>query len=202
MRRDQGSGIRGGFTILELMVASLLLTMLVTMLTMIFNQSSVAWQVGVDSVRKLDDTRMLIGAFHDIEDDALPGLAQDNVQYGSSDNRKIKYRTVSVFKGWDGKGPLRNNAERYNSSCKGRAFDEINWGRVDSIENRIADAANGASSSISGASGSSGSPGSNGGANQSGVSAGGFYLVGMWSAGPDRKWDTDDDINTFPEDIE
>ena len=183
------------------MVASLLLTMLVTMLTMIFNQSSVAWQAGVDSVRKLDDTRMQIGAFHDIEDDALPGLAQDNLQHGNNDNRLIKYRTVSVFKGWDGKGPLRNNAERYNSSCKGRAFDEINWGRVSPITYGIDDVKNGRSSSISGASGSSGG-GSQTGGGSGGVSAGGFYLVGMWSAGPDKKWDTDDDINTFPEDIE
>ena len=193
--------MRKGFTILELLVASLLLTMLVTMLTMIFNQSSVAWQAGVESVRKLDDTRMLIGAFHDIEDDALPGLAQDNLQHGNSDNRKIKYRTVSVFKGWDGAGSLQNNAGRYNSSCKGRAFDQINWGRVQSIESQISAAANGSSSSISGASGGSGG-GSQTGGGSGGVSAGGFYLVGMWSAGPDRKWDTEDDINTFPEDIE
>ena len=37
---------RNGFTLLEVMVASLLLGLLVTALTMVFNQSSIAWRVG------------------------------------------------------------------------------------------------------------------------------------------------------------
>ena len=36
--------MKKGFTILELLVASLLLGMLMTILTMIFNQSSIAWR--------------------------------------------------------------------------------------------------------------------------------------------------------------
>ena len=48
---------RRGFTLLELMVASLLLAMLITILTMIFNQSSIAWTVGTASLRGLGTSR-------------------------------------------------------------------------------------------------------------------------------------------------
>lgn len=49
--------MKKGFTILELLVASLLLGMLVTILTMVFNQSSIAWRTGVAGVADLDDVR-------------------------------------------------------------------------------------------------------------------------------------------------
>lgn len=49
--------MRKGFTILELLVASLLLGMLVSILTMIFNQSSIAWRTGVAGVADLDEVR-------------------------------------------------------------------------------------------------------------------------------------------------
>ena len=47
--------MKKGFTILELLVASLLLGMLMTILTMIFNQSSIAWRTGVAGVADLVD---------------------------------------------------------------------------------------------------------------------------------------------------
>ena len=59
-----------GFTLLEVMVASLLLAMLVTILTMIFNQSSIAWTTGAASVAGLGDTR---------EQMAIVGLKADNI---------------------------------------------------------------------------------------------------------------------------
>ena len=95
--------LQNGFTVLELLVASLLLAMLVTVLTMIFNQSSIAWRTGVAGVVELDRVRARLGTYHDIEDDVLPGLGQTSSQIGtggSSDNRELKYRTVSIFKGW------------------------------------------------------------------------------------------------------
>ena len=61
---------RRGFTLIELMVASLLMAMLVTILTMIFNQSSIAWTTGVASVRGLGDSR---------EKMALIGLVSENL---------------------------------------------------------------------------------------------------------------------------
>ena len=49
--------MKRGFTILELLVASLLLGMLMTILTMIFNQSSIAWRTGEKAVASLDQVR-------------------------------------------------------------------------------------------------------------------------------------------------
>jgi len=48
---EKSKNARKGFTVLELLVASLLLGMLMTILTMIFNQSSIAWRMGDASVR-------------------------------------------------------------------------------------------------------------------------------------------------------
>ena len=59
--------MKRGFTILELLVASLLLGMLVTILTMIFNQSSIAWRTGVAGVADLDEAR---GNMAELRDEA------------------------------------------------------------------------------------------------------------------------------------
>ena len=60
--------MKRGFTILELLVASLLLGMLVTILTMIFNQSSIAWRTGVAGVADLDDARANMAELRDEAD--------------------------------------------------------------------------------------------------------------------------------------
>ena len=93
---------RNGFTLLEVMVASLLLGILVTALTMVFNQSSVAWRVGMAGVVNLSDTRSDLGRKHDNYDNILPGLktAED-----------MGYRAVSLWKN----GQVRTD----------RAFDAV-----------------------------------------------------------------------------
>ena len=179
--------MKRAFTIIELLVASLLLGMLVTILTMIFNQSSIAWRTGVAGVVELDRVRVRLGTLHDAEDDILPGLGQDNVQGGSSDNRDVTYRTVSIFKGWNGSGQLQpNSATRENGSCSGRLYDEVKWGEASAVQFQIGDARTGRSNTSVG----SGT-----------VRNGSAFAVGVRSAGPDKKWDTDDDINTFPEEV-
>ena len=55
--------MRKGFTLIEIMVATMLLAMLVTILTMIFNQSSIAWSTGVASVAAVGDAREKMSAF-------------------------------------------------------------------------------------------------------------------------------------------
>ena len=62
--------MKKGFTILELLVASLLLGMLITILTMIFNQSSIAWRTGVAGVADLDDVRNNIAEVREEADSA------------------------------------------------------------------------------------------------------------------------------------
>lgn len=86
---------RRGFSLVELMVASLLLSMLVTILTMIFNQSSIAWRTGTAGVAGLQKVRRQLGTFHDNRDSALPGLGEKDK---TGKNRSATYRTVSVFK--------------------------------------------------------------------------------------------------------
>ena len=54
--------MRRGFTLLELMVASLLLSMLVTVLTMVFNSASIAWRTGTAGVAELKDVRTELAA--------------------------------------------------------------------------------------------------------------------------------------------
>ena len=86
--------MKRAFTILELLVASLLLGMLVTILTMLFNQSSIAWRTGVAGVADLDDVRTNIA---DLRDDA--------------DNAYIWNNTVQRLVGlWDDGGNLRKRA--------------------------------------------------------------------------------------------
>ena len=64
------NGMKRGFTVIELLVASLLLGMLVMVLTMVFNQSSIAWRTGVAGVVDLDDVRNNISAVRDEADNA------------------------------------------------------------------------------------------------------------------------------------
>ena len=60
--------MRRGFTILELLVAALLLGMLVTVLTMVFNQSSIAWRTGVAGLLDMDEVRDNVAAVRDEAD--------------------------------------------------------------------------------------------------------------------------------------
>ena len=89
--------MRRGFTILELLVAALLLGMLVTVLTMVFNQSSISWRTGVAGLMDMDEVRDNIAAVRD-EADCLYIW-----------NGKL-YRTVSIWneRNWNPKRPFKN----------------------------------------------------------------------------------------------
>ena len=86
--------MKRGFTILELLVASLLLGMLLTILTMLFNQSSVSWRTGVASVADLDEVRDNIAEVRDEADNAYVW------------NNRI-HRILGL---WDDQGNLRERA--------------------------------------------------------------------------------------------
>ena len=92
--------MRRGFTILELLVASLLLGMLATILTMIFNQSSIAWRTGVAGVADLDKVRDNVA---EVREEA------DNIFVHGSE----AYRITSL---WDKNGNLRKRACSAGSS--------------------------------------------------------------------------------------
>ncbi len=90
--------MKKGFTILELLVASLLLGMLVTILTMIFEQSSIAWRTGVAGVADFDVAR---------EDIAKIREEADSLYYWGSSGSERSYRLLSP---WDENGQLRKRA--------------------------------------------------------------------------------------------
>ena len=136
--------MKRGFTLLELMVASLLLAMLVTILTMIFNQSSVAWTTGVASVQDLGDAREQI---------SLIGFASENTL--ATDGPQAGLQVVSVWNS-DGKGlnsegravaPNKKGLERLKGGSLPRLVDpqpndstidiEVSGGRGNSLNNYI-----------------------------------------------------------------
>ena len=166
--------MKRGFTLIELMVASILFGMLVIVLTMIFNQSSIAWRTGVATVASLGDTQRALGTFQEICDEILPGLGDRNVSGGAGDNRNLNNRTVSL---WDG------DALRLGR----RAYDTISGQGNAPVYTSMGEAKTGRAQSINGAG--------------NGQSAG-LFTVGVMSAGPDRKFGTDDDITTWPEEVE
>ena len=167
--------MKKGFTIIELLVASLLLAMLVTILTMMFNQSSIAWRTGTAGIVNLNKTRMNLGASADIRDDVLPGLGDKNAKGGSGDSRSIAYRTVSL---WD-------TSDANDLRKKNRAYEEINWDGAPSFTIEQAKSADSYSVSDK----------------EDGQSVS-LFSVGVRSLGPDGKPDTEDDINTWPEEID
>ena len=63
--------MKRGFTILELLVASLLLGMLTTILTMIFNQSSISWRLGTALVADMDAVRDNMAEIREEADNAF-----------------------------------------------------------------------------------------------------------------------------------
>ena len=156
--------------------------MIVTILTMIFNQSSIAWRTGVGNVVNLNQSRRALGMFHDIRDDILPGLGQPNVSVGAADNRQLLYRTVSL---WD------ENARNQLRTPSQRAFNKdisIKWGNAWKFG--IDDAKTASANDPLSGSDDANPNGRNG------------FSVGVRSLGPDGKPDTPDDINTWPEEID
>ena len=91
------------FTLLEVMVASLLLAMLVTILTMIFNQSSIAWTTGTASVAGLGDVR---------RDMAVVGQQADNLLEAEGALAGLQVVTI-----WD------PNGNGVRTDTEGRAVD-------------------------------------------------------------------------------
>lgn len=86
--------MRKGFTIIELLVASVLLGLLVTILTMVFNQSSIAWRTGQAVTAGMDRVRDNIAEIREEADNAF--LYNGQV-----------YRTVGL---WRTDGRLRDRA--------------------------------------------------------------------------------------------
>ena len=119
---------RAGFTLVEVLVASLLLGMLVTILTMVFNQSSIAWRTGKASVAEMDDMRRYYSQIQRHADDALPGVQGTTAgRIGGAWNGKGELQQRAVGK-WDASIGISSSAFTPPSSekgclkCQGKSF--------------------------------------------------------------------------------
>lgn len=73
--------MKKGFTLIEMLVASLLMGMLVTILTMVFNASSIAWRTGRASLVDLDETRRDAATLQRLADNALYDKANNKLLF-------------------------------------------------------------------------------------------------------------------------
>lgn len=170
-----------GFTLIEVLVASLLLGMLVVILTMVFNQSSIAWRTGKASVAEMDGMRRLLSQVQLRGEEILPGVrnetspsqwgcvvgAWDNANWtGERDtlNRRAveNYQDRSLFLGSTYLNTGRIDPYRYNQAWQvpSKNFNDSDMGKLKA------------------------------------------FVVGVWSYGPDGKPDTADDISSWPNDME
>ena len=167
--------MRKGFTILELLVASLLLGMLTTILTMIFNQSAIAWRTGSAMVADLDDVRDNIATLREEADNAFVW------------NGKVR-RLVSV---WNAAGDLNDracDAEGSDANSDGNGRNRANMLAKTNIKSQTEAWSTGQNVVMVGQ-------------GDSGNSAK-TCTVNVMSAGPDRVFDTWDDIWSFPDDFD
>jgi len=167
--------MKRGFTILELLVASLLLGMLVTVLTMIFNQSSIAWRTGVAGLMDMDEVRDNVAAVRD-EADSLYVW-----------NRET-HRTVSIWKEGGATTQLRKRAidSSDNGDVSEREKIQILRGKGDLVKDEP-DLAN-----VFGPVN----------VKQSESHAGRNWIVNVKSCGPNRVLNDYDDIWSNPDDFE
>ena len=163
--------MKRGFTLLELLVASLLFGMLMTVLTMVFNQSSIAWRTGVAGVADLDDVRENIA---EVRDEA------DNLYVWKSD----MYKLLSP---WDANGKLRTRAIGCSGSGTLGEADKPSFLKAKATIGETTKPENIRTVNVG-----------------SGDAGGGFdtYTVNVKSAGPDRDFNTWDDIWSFPDDFD
>lgn len=178
--------MRRGFTIIELLVASLLLGILVTILTMIFNQSSISWRVGMAGTKDLRAVRENIA---EIREEA------DNVFVHDG---KL-YRILGL---WDQYGSLRKRAcdagqEEKSENCAnilGGASRAGNGTWIGNLGNlRLSDLKTAA---VQGGA-NAGSAGGNQGAN-SGGGGSKTYTVNVMSGGPNNDINDWEAIWSFP----
>ncbi len=170
--------MRKGFTIIELLVASLLLGMLVTILTMIFNQSSIAWRTGIAGVADLDDIRDNVAELREEADNAF--IAKPGGSYQV-------FRHVGL---WDSRGKLRDRS----CDAPGSEVESEGSGKLcaNILRNSLSPSASTKPSDIQLFNvGNAGSPRSMRN-----------YSVNVMSAGPDKTFDTWDDIWSWPDDFE
>ena len=158
-----------GFTLIEILVASLLLGMLMTVLTMVFNSSAIAWRTGRASNSMMSLARRQLSYAQYLADNTLPRV-----------DTQTKSKTGRVLGAWDRDGTVRERAVEIYPSGK-FPFSLPGWDSQGNVGNGVPQ------------------PWQQVKSIQSLRSDGGTtYIVGVLSLGPDGKEYTVDDINTLP----
>lgn len=167
---------RSGFTLIEMLVASLLLGMLVTILTMVFNSSSIAWRTGKAGVSQLSLMRRELSLAQNRADNLLPRIDTQSksvvglVAGAWHADGKVRTRAVSRYQ-YQGDGFFQKpNFDSYRSD-DASLNTAPPWQQVNAL-GRLRYGSSHA------------------------------YTVGVLSYGPDGKVDTDDDISTWPDEVE
>lgn len=166
---------KSGFTLLEVLVASMLLGMLITILTMVFNSSSIAWSTGKASVVDMNKARNTMATAGIVADNAVPGVDKGNtwgllVGPWNADG-SIRQRAVEAIAGnelFSGTGMDLPSVQRKGSWAydNGRIWSTLVPPDGSEPSAKPKD-----------------------------------FVVGVWSLGPDGKEDTGDDISTWPDDM-
>ena len=170
--------MKKGFTIIELLVASLLLGMLVTILTMVFNQSSIAWRIGTASVGGVNQVCDNLAELRDEADNAF--IAKVGGSY-------VVLRHVGL---WDSNGNLRDRS----CNAPGSKVESANLGAEMLKQGGLTVTASTEVKDII--------------RKTVNINAGSqdkkarTYTVNVMSAGPDKTFDTWDDIWSWPDDFE
>lgn len=166
--------MKKGFTIIELLVASLLLGMLMTILTMVFNQSSISWRTGMAGLVNMGEIRENFAEVREEADNAFVS------------NGKL-HRITGL---WNRNGDLRDRA------CDAVGSDDVADNQAGLLIAKVGLSDNWSNYKPSTHNLSSYSLGS--GNAQSAYN----YTVNVKSAGPNREYDDWDDIWSFPDDFE
>ena len=162
---------KSAFTLLEVLVASVLMGMLVTILTMIFNQSAIAWRTGKAGVADLSESERKMSRIHSLADNVLPYTGGDNYSVVSPwDDAATDSSRVFNHRGIRKSATLRTGVSSIGGNYCNNDAGRRNW-----LQDRL------------------GRPDMNGGR---------AFVVGVRSAGPDREWDTEDDISTWPDEVD
>ena len=177
--------MRKGFTLLELLVASLLFGMMMTILTMIFNQSAIAWRTGIAGISDLDEVRERVGR---VRNEA------DNVYIWKENNPRVA-SIVSIWRSdagsQTGAAKLRGRAVDFNN------LEDVSQGeKIDTLLGCVSGTSNErqASQIVTQPSVTCGQ-GQDGGGDIT-------YVINVKCAGPDREFGTYDDIWSYPDDFE
>ena len=173
-----------GFTLLEVLVASMLLAMLITILTMVFNSSSIAWSTGRAGVAEMDTVRNNMAAAGMVADNAIPRVDVNTPN------------AWGVLVGpWDKRGDLRKRAVVRMSA---NTVANQAWGAL-VMDSKIKTPNDdvGPGTWVRGNSTPLWATLQPGSVNISGKAR--SYVVGVWSLGPDGKENTGDDISTWPD---